>query len=189
MEEPPREFYCPVTFGLLVQPHRTSCCRQPLSELAVVRIKEERGNCPLCRASQWEAEIDEEFQHKVQALGVFCAHVDRGCQWKGMVREFDTHVTSCLLKNAPLKQTGYIPLSQGLGKLLQMFFSGHCSAPLERTELHDAAERGEVERVQRLVTTGSLNINSRTVIVSISIMALVDTIMFISDFNCLLLWG
>ena len=41
-----------------------------------------------------------------------------------------------------------------------------CSAPLERTELHDAAERGEVERVQRLLSTGSLNINSRTVIVS-----------------------
>ena len=53
-----------------------------------------------------------------------------------------------------------------------MFF---CRAPLERTELHDAAERGEVERVQRLLSTGSLNINSRTVIVSISIMASVDS--------------
>ena len=110
--KPPWEFYCPVTFGLLVQPHRTSCCgKQPLSELAVVRIKEERGKCPLCRASQWETEIDEEFQHKVQSLGVFCAHVDRGCQWKGMVRDFDTHIASCPLKNAPLKQTGYIYLS------------------------------------------------------------------------------
>ena len=44
-----------------------------------------------------------------------------------------------------------------------MFF---CRAPLERTELHDAAERGEVERVQRLLSTGSVSINSRTVIVS-----------------------
>ena len=41
-----------------------------------------------------------------------------------------------------------------------------CRAPLERTELHDAAERGEVEIVQRFLSTGSLNINSRTVIVS-----------------------
>ena len=41
-----------------------------------------------------------------------------------------------------------------------------CRAPLERTELHDAAERGEVKRVQKLLSTGSLNINSRTVIVS-----------------------
>ena len=49
-------------------------------------------------------------------------------------------------------------------------------APLERTKLHDAAKRGEVKRVQRLLSTGSLNINSRTVIVSISIMASVDTI-------------
>ena len=113
MKEPSREFYCPVTFSLLVQPHRTSCCRkQPLSELAVVRIKKERGKCPLCRASQWETEIDEEFKHKVQTLRVFCAHMDSGCQWKGMVREFDTHVASCPMKNAPLKQNGYMPLSQ-----------------------------------------------------------------------------
>ena len=48
-------------------------------------------------------------------------------------------------------------------------------------ELHDAAEKGEVERVQRLLSTGSLNINFRTVIVSISFMAMVDTI-YISDF-------
>ena len=66
-----------------------------------------------------------------------------------------------------------------LGELLQMFFSGNCRAPLERTQLHDAAERGEVERVQRLLSTGSLNVNSRTVIVSISIMVLVDC-MFLS---------
>ena len=41
-----------------------------------------------------------------------------------------------------------------------------CRAPLERTELQDAAEKGEVERVQRLLSTGSVSINSRTVIVS-----------------------
>ena len=169
MEEPSREFYCPVTFGLLVQPHRTSCCRkQLLSELAVVTIKKEGGHCPLCRASQWETQIDEEFQHKVQALRVFCAHVDRGCQWKGKVREFDSHVASCPMKNAPLKkkQTGYCTFLTKMSEPLNVY-SGHCRAPLERTELHDAAERGEVERVQRLLSTGSLNINSRTVIVRI----------------------
>ena len=37
---------------------------------------------------------------------------------------------------------------------------------MKRTELHYAAERGEVERIQRLLSTGFLNINSRTVIVS-----------------------
>ena len=49
--------------------------------------------------------------------------------------------------------------------------SGNSRPPLERTELHDVAERGEVDRVQRLLSTGSLNINSKTVIVSISIMS------------------
>ena len=117
VDKPPWEFYCPVTFGLLVRPQCTSCCRQPLSELAVVKIKEERGKCPLCRASQWETKIDKKFQRKVQALDVFCAHVDRGCQWRGKVREFDNHIASCPMKNAPLKQkqTGYIYLSDKVG--------------------------------------------------------------------------
>ena len=71
-----------------------------------------------------------------------------------------------------------------LGNYYKCFFSGHCRPPLERTELHDAAERGEVERVQRLLSTGSLNINSRTVIVSISVMALVDTISIRFQITC-----
>ena len=37
-----------------------------------------------------------------------------------------------------------------------------------RTELHDAAERGDVKQVQRLLST-SVNINSRTGDVSIAI--------------------
>ncbi|CAI8009364.1 Serine/threonine-protein phosphatase 6 regulatory ankyrin repeat subunit B, partial [Geodia barretti] len=39
----------------------------------------------------------------------------------------------------------------------------HCVSPSPqgRTELHDAAERGDVEAVQRLLST-SVNINSRT---------------------------
>ena len=50
-----------------------------------------------------------------------------------------------------------------------MFFSGNCRTALERTKLHDAAERGEVKRVRRLLSTGSININSRTVIVSANV--------------------
>ena len=124
MDEPSQEFDCPVAFGLLVQPHHTSCSRkQPLSELAVGRIRENRGDCPPCTASQWETEIDEQFQHKIQALRMFCVHVDRECQWKEMVQEFDTHTASCPIKNAPLKQeqTGYCTSLTKLGEPLNVF--------------------------------------------------------------------
>ena len=52
-------------------------------------------------------------------------------------------------------------------------FPSHYRASLE---LHDAAEKGEMERVQSLLSINSLDINCRTVIVSISTMALVDII-------------
>ena len=58
---------------------------------------------------------------------------------------------------------------------------------MKKTKLHDAAEREEEEGVQTPLPTGSLKINSRNMIVSMSIMASVDTIiMCISHFNCLL---
>ena len=107
VEEPSQDFYCPVTFGLLLQPYRTSCCGQHLSEFAATRIQREGKTCPLCRASEWKTELNKDVQLKVQGLPVFCPHVDRGCEWKGKLRQFDTHVTSCTRKNAPLKSTRY----------------------------------------------------------------------------------
>ncbi|CAI8024817.1 GA-binding protein subunit beta-1, partial [Geodia barretti] len=46
---------------------------------------------------------------------------------------------------------------------LILFLIHHCVSPSPqgRTELHDAAERGDVEAVERLLST-SVNINSRT---------------------------
>ena len=37
---------------------------------------------------------------------------------------------------------------------------------MERTKLHDAAERRDVEMVKRLVSTMAVDINSRTALVS-----------------------
>ena len=39
-------------------------------------------------------------------------------------------------------------------------------APQERTRLHDAAQRGDVEEVRRLLSDTSININSQTEMVS-----------------------
>ena len=95
VEEPSQEFYCPVMYDLLLQPHRTSCCGNNLSKIAVKRIKGAKGRCPLCRAHRWSTNLDTEFQMKVQALPVFCPHVDRGCKWKGELHAFKHHVQSC----------------------------------------------------------------------------------------------
>ena len=107
VEEPSQDFYCPVTFGLLLQPHITSCCGQNLSVEAVNRLQREKQACPLCREPKWSTELNEELEHEIQKLHVFCPHIDRGCKWEGQLQTFDRHVCSCLLSYPP-QPTGFV---------------------------------------------------------------------------------
>ena len=111
VEEPSQDFYCPVTFGLLLQPHRTSCCRQNLSVEAVNRLQREKKTCPLCREPKWSTELNREFECEVQKLCVFCPYVDRGCKWEGQVKTFDRHVCSCNM-SYQLEPTGFVHISK-----------------------------------------------------------------------------
>ena len=106
VEEPFQDFYCPVTFGLMLKPHRTSCCRQNLSVEAVNRLQREKRTCPFCREPKWSTKLNEEFEREVQELCVFCPHVDHGCKWEGQLQMFDRHVRSCLI-SYPLEPTGF----------------------------------------------------------------------------------
>ena len=114
VEEPSQDFYCPVTFGLLLQPHLTSCCGQNLSVEAVNRLQREKKTCPLCREPKWSTELNEEFEREVQRLCVFCPHVDRGCKWEGALQKFDRHVQSCLM-GYQLEPTRFVFLTLGEG--------------------------------------------------------------------------
>ncbi|CAI8045209.1 hypothetical protein GBAR_LOCUS25025, partial [Geodia barretti] len=102
VEEPSVDFFCPVTYGLLLQPHLTSCCGKHLSEEAATRIKKEGRACPHCNTSPWSVMLDKHFQRKVNSLSVFCCHEDRGCWWIGELAAFHNHVLCCPMSNATL---------------------------------------------------------------------------------------
>ena len=100
VEQPSDDFFCPVTTGLLLQPHLTSCCGNHLSQEAATRIQRERGACPLCKAPHLSTMLDKHFQHEVKKLPVFCYRKDRGCGWQGELAALDCHVQSCPMENA-----------------------------------------------------------------------------------------
>ena len=98
-------FFCPVTYGLLLQPHLTSCCGNHLSQEATTRIlQEEKGPCPLCKTphNNWSAVLNKHFQRQVNALRVFCHHEDRGCGWHGELSDLQNHTQVCPMKDALL---------------------------------------------------------------------------------------
>ena len=102
VEEPSDDFFCPVTMGLLLQPHLTSCCGKHLSQEAAARIQGERGACPLCKEQSWSTVLNKHFQRQVNSLHVFCCHEDRGCGWQGELAAFHHHVESCPMRDSPL---------------------------------------------------------------------------------------
>ena len=54
VEEPPRDFFCPVTFDLLVDPQQTACCGNHISSETATRLKREEKACPICNEPNFE---------------------------------------------------------------------------------------------------------------------------------------
>ena len=103
VKEHPYDVYCPVTFGVLLQPQQTHCCGKHLSEVAAVRIQGEGGACPLCKEADWSTTQDKYFQRTVRELRVFCPHRRRGCRWEGELGALHRHKQSCASKTSPLE--------------------------------------------------------------------------------------
>ena len=94
-EAPPDDYFCPVTMGLLLKPHETSCCGKYLSQEAAARIQEEGGACPMCKTAHWTSYLSKHFQREVRELHVLCQYKDRGCNWQGELASFHRHICSC----------------------------------------------------------------------------------------------
>ena len=97
LEAPPKDFFCPVTFSLLLEPHQTSCCGKHLSADAISKIS---GKCPMCKKEEFSTTLDKHFQRQVQELLVFCSYRMRGCGFMAEIAEMERHVLQCSHKNS-----------------------------------------------------------------------------------------
>ena len=102
VEEPSKDFFCPVTYGLLLQPHLTECCGKHLSQKAVTRIQKEGRACPMCKTAPLNTMFNKHFLRQVNELRVFCHHEDRRCGWQGELSDSKRHIQSCPMSNTPL---------------------------------------------------------------------------------------
>ena len=93
--QPSKDFFCPVTCGLLLQPHLTECCGNHFSQEAVARIQREGKSCPMCNSAPFNTMLNKQFLRQVNELRVFCHHEDRGCEWQGELSALEGHISSC----------------------------------------------------------------------------------------------
>ena len=99
VEHPPKDFFCPVTFELLLNPQQTLCCGNFLSERATNRLKQENMPCPICKEPSLATVLDKNHRRKVHEVQVHCPHKASGCGWVGEVGELQSHMDSCLKRH------------------------------------------------------------------------------------------
>ena len=91
VEAPLEDFYCPVTFDLLREPHQMLCCGNHLSQEAVTKLQGQP--CPVCKEPNLNTVPDKFFKRKVNELKVRCPNKSLGCEWVGDLGNLDRHLS------------------------------------------------------------------------------------------------
>ena len=90
--EPPEEFFCPVSFTVLLEPYQTQCCANQLSQETYQRLQGQP--CPVCREENLAAMKDNFHKRRVLSLKVRCPHKAEGCEWQGELRSLEQHLNT-----------------------------------------------------------------------------------------------
>ena len=92
VEQPSRDFFCPVTFDVLLEPYLTECCGHHLSETAYQQLQAQEKPCPVCKEEPLRAMKDKYHKRRVSSLMVRCPHKAEGCEWEGELGSLEQHL-------------------------------------------------------------------------------------------------
>ena len=92
VEQPPKDFFCPVSFAVLLEPYLTQCCGNHLSQEAYQRLQGQP--CPVCREENLTSVKDKFHMRRVLSLKVRCPHKAEGCEWQGELRSLEQHLNT-----------------------------------------------------------------------------------------------
>ena len=92
VEQPPKDFFCPVTLAVLLEPYLTQCCGNHLSQETYQSLQGK--NCPVCRERNLISVKDKFHMRRVLTLKVRCPHKAEGCEWQGELRSLEQHLNT-----------------------------------------------------------------------------------------------
>ena len=85
-------FDCPVCLQFLSDPRTTECCNKDFCRSCIVKIRKGGGQCPLCRDAKFKTKRNNDLDHELHRLQVYCANRSKGCQWIGDLGEVKVHL-------------------------------------------------------------------------------------------------
>ncbi|XP_062512086.1 TNF receptor-associated factor 6-like [Corticium candelabrum] len=88
---------CPVCLLALREPTVTKCGHLFCNDCVRPLARRGRIVCPVCREEQNESEIfsNNYDKREIMSLKIYCDQQEKGCKWKGELRERETHNETC----------------------------------------------------------------------------------------------
>ena len=86
------EIECPVCLNILTDPHQVTCCGHNFCGSCIERVKASNGSCPMCQEEEYQSFIDKKCLRIINGLEVYCSNKEKGCQWKGELKNMSTHL-------------------------------------------------------------------------------------------------
>ena len=83
---------CPVCLNILTDPHLVSCCGHHFCGSCIERVRASNGSCPMCREKKYQVIPDKIYARIINGLEVYCSNKEKGCQWKGELKNMSTHL-------------------------------------------------------------------------------------------------
>lgn len=97
--DPPEKYTCSICIFVARNPQQASCCGRVYCKqcLEQLRGKDENFKCPNCKEELANKYFrDRMVEKEIQGLKVYCPNTEKGCLWKGELRNVNTHLRACI---------------------------------------------------------------------------------------------
>ena len=96
LEPPPENLICTRCKSINTDPKQLNCCGKLLCQSCVKSCP--RRACPNCGKQPIDSFPDKKSSDEIQNLEVECSNAEKGCSWKGKLKELEHHRHSTCLK-------------------------------------------------------------------------------------------
>lgn len=101
VNEIPERLRCLICFLPSRDPNLLSCCGIKACRSCIDRVKFQGNPCPHCQEVHYDTMLDKQLSREILSLKVYCKHKEKGCEWKGELRDADKHENEdCQMKGA-----------------------------------------------------------------------------------------
>lgn len=83
---------CPICKLVLREPYQAECCGKSYCKDCISTHKAQNKPCLVCDSKSFTLFHNKGLQKSIYGLCVYCSHKSEGCDWRGELKELDTHL-------------------------------------------------------------------------------------------------